>query len=361
MIPVFTKNFDLAVVSSPGTYWSCLDKFGKEVKRFEIPMKRHVSPLNDLVSLVKLIKLFHKEKPFMVHSMTPKAGLLCMTAAKITGVPYRLHTFTGLVFPIAKGLKKTILKTTDRITCACASHIIPEGEGVKRDLLDNGITNKPIRVLGNGSCQGIDLQHFDRTPEVMEEAEKMRDPRFTFVSIGRIVGDKGISELVKAFARLNKEYPDTVLRLVGGYEPKLDPLPKEVIHEVDYNDAIHAVGIQRDVRPWLASADCAILASYREGFPNVVLEAGAMGLPQIVTDINGANEIIQEGVNGTIVPSKDADALYEAMKKMILDAELRKGMATNARKFISDRYKDSYVQECLYEFYSEITGKTLER
>lgn len=355
MIPDLLRDYEVSVLSSPGEYWSCLDCHGERVGRLTVPMERHISPFKDLVALFRIIRIFRREKPDMVHSMTPKAGLLCMIAAWICRVPVRVHTFTGLVFPSAAGLKRRVLMATDRLTCACATHVIPEGDGVRRDLLDNGITRKPIAVLGHGNCQGIDLEHYDRTPLVMAEADKLRERGvFSFIAVGRLVGDKGINELVAAFSRLNKEMPATRLLLVGRYEPGLDPLDNGTIAQIRDNPSIQAVGQQRDVRPWLAAADCAVLASYREGFPNVVIEAGAMGLPQVVTDINGANEIIIEGENGTIVPPRDSDALYIAMRRVISDAGVRKRMAANARDMIASRYEQSYVRSCLYEFYKRI-------
>lgn len=290
----------------------------------------------------------------MVHSMTPKAGLLCMVAAWMVGVPLRVHTFTGLLFPTTVGLKRKILIATDWITCACATHIIPEGEGVKNDLLNNGITKKPIKVLGYGSCRGIDLERFDKTSEVMEQSARLRKNSIcSFITVGRLVSDKGINELVEAFVKLNKENNDTRLILVGCYEDNLDPLKIETLNLIKNCSAIEAVGQQKDVRPWFAAADVAVLASYREGFPNVVIEAGAMGLPQIVTDINGAREIIIEGENGTIIPSKSVDALYNAMKHM-LDTDYRDGLANNARKLIASRYEQGFVRKCLCDFYDKI-------
>ena len=356
MIPDLTKEYEVGVLSSPGEEWAMLDKYGDAVKRLEVPMERHISPLRDLRSLWRLVRVFRRERPDMVHSMTPKAGLLCMLAAWITRVPVRVHMFTGLVFPTATGLKRRILMATDRLTCACATHVLPEGEGVKRDLLDNGITRKPIKVLGYGNCRGIDLDRFDPTlSEVQAEAAKLRKPEvFTFIAIGRLVGDKGINELVAAFSRLNRELPATRLILVGPQEKELDPLSPATLSEIESNPAIEAVGNQADVRPWLIAADCHVLASYREGFPNVVIEAGAMGLPQIVTDINGANEIIVEGKNGTIVPPRDSDALYQAMKRMINDPDWRPQLDANARQMIASRYEQGYVRRCLYDFYKEI-------
>lgn len=359
MIPDLTKEYEVGVLSSPGEEWAMLDKYGDAVKRLEVPMERHISPLRDLRSLWRLVRVFRRERPDMVHSMTPKAGLLCMLAAWITRVPVRVHMFTGLVFPTATGVKRRILMATDRLTCACATHVLPEGEGVKRDLLDNGITRKPIKVLGYGNCRGIDLDRFDPTlSEVQAEAAKLRKPEvFTFIAIGRLVGDKGINELVAAFSRLNRELPATCLILVGPQEKELDPLSPATLLEIESNPAIEAVGNQADVRPWLAAADCHVLASYREGFPNVVIEAGAMGLPQIVTDINGANEIIIDGQNGIIVPPRSASALHAAMHRMATDPALRHTLAANARPLIASRYEQSYVRQCLYDFYKEILHK----
>ena len=352
------EGYEVVAVSSPGTELDELaDREG--VRTVAVAMERRISPLKDLVSLWRLVRVFRREKPLMVHSITPKAGLLSMMAAWLTRVPVRLHTFTGLVFPTATGLTQKILILTDRLTCACATHIVPEGEGVKRDLAAYRITRKPLRVLGHGNIRGIDLQRFDPSlPDVQSRAAEIRKPGvFTFIVIGRLVGDKGINELVRAFRRLNAEMPATRLLLIGGYETELDPLRPETSDEIDRNPAIEAVGRQSDVRPWLAASDCAVLASYREGFPNVVIEAGAMGLPQIVTDINGANEIIIEGRNGTIVPPRDSDALYQAMRRMITDRDFCAACASEARGMIASRYEQGYVRRCLKEYYKEILKK----
>lgn len=354
MLADLQEKYEVVLLSSSGPEWKEVRQSYPDVKCIELNMERHISLMKDIKSLWQMWRIFHKEKPRMVHSMTPKAGLLCMTAAWMAGVPVRVHTFTGLLFPTTVGLKRKILMATDWITCACATHIIPEGEGVKNDLLNNGITKKPIKVLGYGSCRGIDLERFDKTSEVMEQAAQLRkDGICTFITVGRLVADKGINELVEAFVKLNKENNDIRLILVGCYEDNLDPLKKETHNLIDSCNAIEYIGQQSDVRSWFAASDVAVLASYREGFPNVVIEAGAMGLPQIVTDINGAREIIIEGENGTIIPSKSVDALYEAMKRM-LDLYYRNTLAKSARKLIASRYEHGFVRKCLYDFYDKI-------
>ena len=353
MLKELSVKYEVVALSSPDEELEIVRQ-QEGVRTIGVRMARHISLANDIKSLWKLFRVFREEKPKMVHSMTPKAGLLCMVAAWLAHVPVRVHTFTGLVFPTSTGITKRILMFTDWLTCACATHIIPEGEGVKQDLLNNGITKKSLKVLGYGNVRGIDLTRFDRTPEVMDEAAKIRkDGVVTFISVGRIVGDKGINEMVEAFVRLNEEYPSTRLILVGPEENDLDPLKQETLDNIAKCPSIDAVGTQKDVRKWFAASDVAVLASYREGFPNVVIEAGAMGLPQIVTDINGAREIIVDGKNGIIIPTKNSNALYDAMKKM-LNAEYRDLLAKESREMIASRYEQSYVRKCLYDFYDSI-------
>ena len=355
LIPEFKEmGLEVVAVSSDGPeLQNVIDAGGRVVI---VDMERHISPFKDLRSLWKMIRVFQRERPDMVHSMTPKAGLICMMAGWITRVPVRVHTFTGLVFPTTKGLKRKILMATDWLTCAFATHVIPEGEGVKNDLLNNGITHKPIRVLGYGNVRGIDLERFDPNREdVQQAATKIRkDGVFTFIFIGRLVGDKGINELVEAFSRLNAQYPKTRLILVGDMEQNLDPLKPETLVEIKDNSAIEAVGPQSDVRPWLVASDAFVFPSYREGFPNVVIEAGAMGLPSIVTDINGSREIIIDGKNGIIIPPRQSDVLQRAMEIFVTDRDLRRSLSDNARGMISSRFEQGFVRKSLKDYYNEI-------
>lgn len=340
------EGYEVIALSSPD---EDLQELGARegVQTIGVEMERHVSPIKDLVSLVKLVHVLKKECPDMMHSMTPKAGLLCMMAAKMAGVPVRLHTFTGLVWPTATGLSRKILMMTDRITAACATHIIPEGEGVKQDL-QRCITQKPMKVLGYGNVRGIDLDYW------RGKDGKVVNGILTFVFVGRIVRDKGLNELVAAFVRLNQQYKDTRLLLVGPCEEHLDPVLPETMHMIDTCDAIESVGRQNDVRPFYEQSDVLVFPSYREGFPNVVIEAGAMGLPSIVTDINGSREIIENGKNGLIVPPRDEHALYEAMKWMVEHTEERDRMAANARPVVESRYEQGFVRQCLKDYYKAI-------
>lgn len=367
MLPDLKKIYEVVLLSSPGEEMEEIEKQGL-ARCIALPMERRISPIKDFISLCKLIKVFKREKPDMVHSMTPKAGLLCMMAGRLTHVPVRIHTFTGLVWPTAKGLQRWILKMTDRITCSCATHIIPEGQGVLNDLKTGGITSKELKVLGYGNVRGIDMTRFSHRPEIIEKAKQIRkNDVFTFLFVGRIVGDKGINELVEAFIRLHSEYNKVRLLLVGFFEENIDPILPVTKTQIENTPSIIAAGEQLgdDLIAHYAAADCFVFPSYREGFPNTVMEAGAMGLPCIVTDINGSREIITSNIdddnstvaikaNGIIVPSKNVEMLYEAMKFIITNKEKKEAMAANARPMIEKRFEQGFVRKCLYDYYEEI-------
>ncbi len=356
LLQELSEEYEVVALSSPG---ELLDKVERRegVRAIRIPMERHISLRKDIVALWRLIKVFRKEKPYIVHSITPKAGLLCMIAAWVARVPIRIHTFTGLIFPYVKGLMQKVLMLTDATTCACATHVIAEGKGVKLDLIGSHITRKPVRVLGHGNIRGVEMNYYSRRAQVMNIAQDIiRPDMVTFTFVGRIGKDKGIDELCEAFRLLSKEYKNIRLLIVGPMENDVDPISERSQIIIDQNPRIEAVGMKEDTEllAYYAASDCFVLPSYREGFPNTVLEAGAMSLPSIVTDINGSREIIFEGKNGTIIPPKDMKALYEAMKRMIEEPEWREKMAGNARKMVGDRFEQSFVRKCLFDFYHDI-------
>ena len=339
------------------------------VKTHVVEIERQISPIKDLISLWKLYLFFKKEKPEMIHSITPKAGLLSMIAGKFARVPVRMHTFTGLVFPYKKGLFQKILILTDKILCAAATHIYPEGEGVKNDLQKFNITSKPLKVIGNGNVNGINTSYFsaenfaEKDKELLKSQLGIAAEDFVFIFVGRLVGDKGINELVEAFCQLTSLPSEgrgasaaktPKLLLVGPLETELDPLLPETLKRISQHPGIISVGFQKDVRPYFAISDCLAFPSYREGFPNVVMQAGAMDLPSVVTDINGCNEIIIEGENGTIIPVKNTAALYKAMEKMLRDEKGFLKMKENARRMITSRYEQSVVWSALLEEYQKI-------
>ena len=339
-----SQEFEVVGVASDT---GVLQKVGERegVRVINVPMHREISLFADLKSLFALIRLFKQERPDIVHSNTPKASLLGMIAAMLCRVPHRIYTVTGLRFETTSGLLRFVLKTMERIACLCATKVIPEGDGVKRALIRERITRKPMQKIHNGNINGVDLERYNRTEEIEKCAAEIRGASnaFTFVFIGRIVRDKGIVELIDAFTRLSNERDDVKLRLVGRFEDKLDPLPAATREAIDNCDKIEFDGYQADVRPYLVASDVLVLPSYREGFPNVVLQAAAMGLPVIVTDVNGSDEVIESGVNGVIVPKYNSDALYDAMLTMVNEPEKTAKMAATARNIIVKKFDQQDV------------------
>ena len=353
------RYYDVTAISGSDDFLLEL-KQREGVEVFDIEMQRQIAPVEDLKSLWKLYKYFAKEKPLIVHSITPKAGLLTMMAAKMAGVPIRMHTFTGLIFPSRTGLIQKVLINMDKLLCYCATNIYPEGKGVKADLIQYKITKKPLKILANGNVNGIDKDYFD--PELYSSEDKIQlrnelgilENDFVFIFVGRLVRDKGINELIAAFLKLQSNSKKVKLLLVGPFENDLDPLNIETIKAIHECNTIITVGFQEDVRPYYAFSDALVFPSYREGFPNVVLQAGAMGLPCIVTNISGCNEIIIEGQNGTIIPVKNESAIFNAMIQLSSDKDYYSVLKSNARKMITSRYEQQVVWEALLAEYKSL-------
>lgn len=360
------NGFEVIGVSSKGS--ELQDVHYHEGVRVEaLEMTRTISPLKDVKALWDFYRLCKKEKPLMVHSHTPKAGIVGMLGAKLAGVPIRLHTVAGMPLMEATGVKRKILDFVEKLTYASATKVYPNSKGLYDFILDNNYTSTDkLKVIADGSSNGIDTSFF--SPDVITEEAKntlraklnLSANDFVFVFVGRLVGDKGINELVEAFSKLSVSssgIENAKLLLVGPFESELDPLKAETLQEIERNPNIISVGFQKDVRPYFAIANCLAFPSYREGFPNVVMQAGAMGLPSIVSNINGCNEIVIEGENGTIIPVKNVDALQQTMKKMIEDKEYYNKLKANARPMIQSRYEQSVVWNALLEEYNSLINK----
>lgn len=356
------SHYQVTAISSDKANLTRVGKL-QEVQTFHVEMTRQITLWQDLKAVWQLYHYFKKEKPFVVHTHTPKAGTVGMFAAKLAGVPHRLHTIAGLPLLEVKGNKRKILNFVEKMTYTCATKIYPNSFGLK-DIIIKEQFCKPnkLKVLGNGSSNGINTSYFNPAlfshsdNNILKTTLQILLEDFIFIFVGRLVSDKGINELINAFKSISSDNPNVKLLLVGSLESHLDPLKMETLREIESNSQIISVGFQKDVRPYLAISDCLAFPSYREGFPNVVMQAGAMGLPSIVTNINGSNEIIIEGKNGIIIPVKDTKALKQAMIKMITEKELHAQLESNVRKMITDRYEQQVVWEAILNEY-----KSLER
>lgn len=360
------QYYDVIAVSGRD---SSLDKveIREGVQTLSVSMERKISLFKDLKSLLKLYLLFRREKPCIVHSITPKAGLLSMTAAYFARVPVRIHTFTGLIFPYRKGLFQRILIFMDCALCFFATEVYPEGEGVKNDLIKYKITRKPLKVIHKGNLNGIDVSHFnpDLFPASQNDSlrKKLNIPHsnFVFVYVGRLVSDKGINELMQAFDELYNELGNVNLLLVGCFENDMDPLTDEANYVIKNHEGVRFVGFQPDVRPYMAISNALVFPSYREGFPNVVLQAGAMKLPSIVTNISGCNEIIKENINGSIIPVKNYLAIKDAMRNFVQNPSKVKELGCNSRIEVESNFEQIKVWNALLKEYNSVLSKKKDK
>lgn len=324
-----------------------------------INLSRDINVLHDLSALIKLILIFIKEKPTIVHTHTPKAGLLGMLAAWIIGVPIRLHTIGGMPLIEIRGIKKKIIKLAEKLTYKCSHAVFPNSYGLKKFILENKLCPAhKLKVIAYGGTNGIDTQYFSvesfsdyRTERINLRRElQIQDDEIIFLFVGRIAVEKGIYELIDVFEDLANSHK-VKLVLIGPFEKEYGVLSENYKEKILKNDKILYPGRFDDVRPYYLLSDIFVLPSYREGLPGAVLEAGAMGLPCIVTDISGCNEIVQADINGLLVKPKDRHSLKQAMQKLIEDETLRKKLAGNSRQAVISKYDRNIIWNALLEEY----------
>lgn len=330
------------------------------IRMTAIPFARTIDLYKDLISLYKLIQLFKREKPDVVHTHTPKAGLLGMLAARITKVPVRLHTLGGMPLMGDIGRKRRILEFTEKITYKYAHKIYPNSVGLKDFIIQNKFTSiDKVKVLANGSSNGVDTDFYkkdylwsENEIQLLKGQLGIKDSDFIFMFLGRLARDKGIIELVSAFNMLCEEHANLKLVLVGPLEEENSSLPDATIEIIKKTNAIIYPGRTDNVRAYLGLADVFVFPSYREGFPNALLQAGAMGLPLIATNINGCNEIINDNKSGFLVPVKDELNLRLKMKCLYENQDIRIKFGAEIRKKIEENFKQQIVWDALINEYN---------
>ncbi len=352
--------FNVTAISSEGLMLNEVQKT-ENINTFSVNMTRKITPIKDLIALFKLYKFLKLEKPEIVHTHTPKAGLLGMLASYFANVPNRIHTIAGLPVMESRGLKREILLLVEKITYGCATMVCPNSNGLKDFVLSEKLTSKnKLSIIGKGSSNGINTDYFNKSNFKEHELSALRTDLninksdFVFIFVGRIVTDKGINELVKVFCELSIVNKSVKLLLVGSLESDLDPLLPSVLKEIKTNKQIIYVGFKKDVRPYFAIANVLVFPSYREGFPNVVMQAGAMDLPAIVSNINGCNEIIKDQENGLIIPVKNTEKLKEAMQNVFSDRQQLELMKLNTRSNIVNQYDQNYIWQELLKTYQAL-------
>ncbi|MDN4166624.1 glycosyltransferase family 4 protein [Cytophagales bacterium LB-30] len=352
--------FEVVGITSPDEkhFVACGEREG--IRMIPVPMQRTISPLKDLVALWHLFWIFKREKPSIVHTHTPKAGLLGLLAAKLANVPIKMHTVGGMPLTEVHGAKKKLLILMEGLTYACADRVYPNSFGLNEIILKHKLCSKAkLKVLANGSSNGVNTEYFSPfiysdTPQYLEGLRNVLGiaaEDFVFLFVGRLAKDKGIVELVEAFKRVYQEHTHAKLLLIGPYEQSNSILPENTRNEISNHPAIMAPGRFDDVRPYYALSQVYVFPSYREGFPNSLMEAGAMGLPIIASDINGCNEIVEHNKNGLLISPKSINSLFDAMIECLENEEFLKHLKGQSRKFILDNFRNKVVWDELYKEY----------
>lgn len=348
------QTFDVTVISSQRKQ---LVEFGdkEKLKVNFIPMSRGISLAKDIWGLICFVFYFIRQRPYIVHGNTPKAGLLSMCAAWLTRVPVRIYMCHGLRYQGAVGFKRNLLMFMERISCHCATDIVCVSNGIKRVLTEDKITKKNPVVIWNGSVNGIDVKKFNPDNNFDKQGLRKKygllDDNYVLTFIGRIVKDKGIDELVEAFKVLSPQHPEMRLLLIGSIEMEENPVSMQTQEEMRYNNNIIYTGYQSDVASFLAISDIFIFPSYREGFGLSLMEACAMEIPSIASDVIGCNEVLENGETGILVPSHSSKAIVDAVEKLYTDKTYYSLLKSQCRKSVINRYEQTKLWNEYSDYY----------
>jgi glycosyltransferase involved in cell wall biosynthesis len=344
-------GFHVLLLSSPGPLLD-ITAAREQVERIELPMRRSIAPLADLVSLYRLWRLIGKYRPDLVEFGTPKAGLLGTLAAWLRGVPRRVYMLRGLKLESTSGLKRRILLAAERMAARCAHVVLCNSESLRAEALALRLAPyRKLRLLGEGSSNGVDIERFSPGPSTVRE--QLGIPHYVPVIgfAGRLTRDKGLPELCEAFDLILCAEPSTRLLLVGWFDVAEDAVDPGLRMRILRHPQIYCTGFVPDTAPYYRAMDLLVLPTWREGFPNVVLEAAATGIPVVTTECTGARDSVLPEITGLMIPPGYPDAIYEAVMKLIRDPKRRQLMGRSARAWILEHYVESRVVGMTVDYY----------
>lgn len=346
-----SKEFDITLVANFETQADFEVPFVTNTKH--IAIHRSINPLKDFLALIQLYFFFKKESFQVVHSVTPKAGLLAMTAAWVSRIPIRIHIFTGQVWHTQSGFKKQFLKFLDRLLVVFTTHILVDGQSQRQFLITNKIiTDKNSKVLGKGSISGVDVQKFHPSSAIRNLYRtqlNFQNNDVVFAFLGRMNTDKGILDLAKAFQKLHADFPNVKLLLIGFDEENM----QEKIREMQTENIIY-FGPTPKPQEVLQAADVFCLPSYREGFGTSVIEASLLELPIICSDTYGLAETIIENKTGLRHEVKNVAQLYNQMKLLVQNEETRTVLGKNGRQYVLEHFSADEISLQWLTFYEDI-------
>lgn len=356
-IDFLCKYYDIFVnVNTNSRYLN--KKFPDNVKLIHTPIQRKISIIKDLFSIFVLFKQFKKERPLLVFSLTPKAGLLAAISGFASGVPCRVHCFTGQVWATRRGIPRFLLKAADICVARLSTHILADSCSQKKFLIEqNVVKSNKILVLGDGSIAGVDTHKFSPNATMrckLRQQLEISDEDLIFLFVGRLNRDKGIPELAQAFANLSNRVANVTLVIVGPDEEEMVPLIRSI---ANLNlQKIRLLGYTDQPQNFMAASDVFCLPSHREGFGTTIIESAACGLPTIATNIYGITDAIVDGETGVLIPVKNIDALEAAMDRMVTDPVWRMQLADQARQRAISKFSVDLVVNEMYRFLSTLTN-----
>ncbi len=331
------------------------------IETLAIPIRRQISPVHDLLSLWRLCAALSRLRPQLTEFSTPKAGLLGNVAAWWCGVPVRVYMLRGLRLETLRGIKQRILLAAERIASACAHHVVCNSESLRAKAVDLGLAPAAkVKLIGDGSSHGVDVERFCPGPDRMRAQLGIPGPVPVIGFVGRLTRDKGVPELVDAFERMLDRVPSARLLLVGWFDESEDGLSEELRARIDTHPRILRTGFVQDAAPYYKAMDVMVLPTWREGFPNVVLEAAATGIPVITTLSTGSRDAVVPEVTGLLVPAGYPEAITEAVLRLIRNPDLRHRMGRAARARVIDRYINEYVLGLTVGFYRALIEPSRE-
>lgn len=353
-------GFQVTVVSSPG---ELLDSTAAKegVESIAIPIRRGIAPIADLWSLVRLWWLLCKIKPDMIEFSTPKAGLLGTLAGRLCGVPVRVYMLRGLKLETSTGLKRRILLMAERLACACAHVVLCNSKSLRAKALALGIAPAgKLHLLGEGSSNGVDMELFSPGPSDIRGRLGLGHEAYVVGFVGRLTRDKGLPELIQAFDSILKAEPETHLLLVGWFDAAEDALDGKMRARIEGHPQIHCTGFVEDTAPYYRAMDLMVLPTWREGFPNVVLEAAATGIPVITTESTGSRDSVVPEVTGLLIPPGYPEAICEAVLRLLRNPERRLQMGLAARAWVLQNFIDERVLGLTAAYYKSLLKTATE-
>jgi lipopolysaccharide/colanic/teichoic acid biosynthesis glycosyltransferase/glycosyltransferase involved in cell wall biosynthesis len=353
-IRALSEVYEITVVANTDDR-DALRRLGLNAELVGVSIPRPIRLWRDAGALLNLYSLFRKRKFDLVHSITPKAGLLSMAAGRLAGVRIRIHTFTGQVWATQSGLRRFLLKLADQLTSSCASQVLADSQSQLEFLIDEGVVStRKCRVLANGSISGVDVSRFcpdAAARERIRNKASIPEDAPVFLFVGRLKKDKGVLDLAKAFAHMAAQRRNAHLVCIGPDEDGLETQMRNICSSCV--ERLHFVGQTRFPEQYMAASDVLCLPSYREGFGSVVIEAAATGVPAIASRIYGLTDSVQDGVTGRLHQPGNWEELADAMESLAANRSLREQLGRQARERANKDFAVQVLTDALLAFYSE--------